>query len=197
VCSITTPLKNGSMQPTRIFQRDGSDVCKEINVTFFHAVLPTFVLNNRWKVRATSVRMAGVEAGNRVQQLPHTGLQAVLTGNTWKTQRALFVWISSKYTAARLVQLCSLMFTVHPRCSLFWKTSCTDKYNQQLRRQGKEENGHRKAKVRLLSTVAVLSITTDSTLLLCADRELARSRHDCCGVARHEVIWGSWGSLLD
>ena len=46
---------------------------------------------------------------------------------------------------------------------------CTDKHNQQLRRLGKEENGHRKAKVRLLSLVAVLSITTDSTLLLCAD----------------------------
>jgi len=140
--------------------------------------------------------MAGFKAGNRVQKLSHTGLQAVLTGDTWKTLRALYVWISSKYTAARLVQLCSCMDTVHPSCSLLWKTRCTDKDNQQLRRLGKEENGHRKAKVRLLPLEAVLSITTDhrssslQTLLYCCAqiRELARSRQDGCGVALREII---------
>jgi len=35
--------------------------------------------------------MAGFKAGNRVQKLSHTGLQAVLTGDTWKTLRALYV----------------------------------------------------------------------------------------------------------
>ena len=133
--------------------------------------------------------MTGFKAGNRVQKLPHTGLQSCARRRHLENSKGTVCLNKQRVHCS---EACAALWFYGYRASKLQFTlenQLYGKYNQQLRRLGKEESvPHRKAKVRLLSLDSVLSITTDSILLLCADSEGARSRNDGCGVALHEVI---------